>query len=98
MMKLIFESDSSCPVFDGFRLELMRKELREISKRNEKAGQMDYDYHLADCLDEVLNLLDEYLDFDPTPQFLYDNTGGEPPLSSTEMQQQAFNQKMELHK
>ena len=98
MMKLTFESDSSCPVFDSFRLDLMRKEIQRIHDNNEKAGQMDYDYHLADCLSEVLELLDGYLDYDPTPQFLYDATGGEPPLTSAEMHSQAFQQKMELHK
>lgn len=98
MMKLIFESDSSCPVFDSFRLELMRKEIQRIYDDNEKAGQMDHDYQLADCLSEVLDLLDGYLDYDPTPQFLYDATGGEPPATSAEMQANAFQQKMELHK
>ena len=98
MMKLIFESDSSCPVFDSFRLELMRKEIQRIYDDNEKAGQMDHDYQLADCLSEVLDLLDGYLDYDPTPQFLYDASGGEPPVTSAEMQANAFQQKMELHK
>jgi len=97
-MKLIFESDTSRPVFDSFRLELMRKELREISERNEKAGQMDHDYHLADCLDEVLTLLDNYLDYDPTPQFLYDNSGGEPPVTMAEMHENSRQEKIEARK
>lgn len=98
MMKLIFDSGTSRPMMDSFRLDLMRKEIQRIHDSNEKAGQMDYDYYLADCLSEVLELLDGYLDYDPTPQFLYDATGGEPPITSAEMHSQAFQQKMELHK
>jgi hypothetical protein len=33
---------------------------------------------------------------DPIPQYLYDATGGEPPLSADERWQQAFDQKREL--
>lgn len=98
MSKLIFESDTSRPVMDHFRLSLMREEIDAIHGRNEKLGQMDHDYQLADCLERVIDILDEYLDYDPTPRFLYDNTGGEPPVTSAEMQSQAFQQKMELHK
>jgi hypothetical protein len=37
-------------------------------------------------------------EYDPTPEFLYDDFGGEPPMSSSERWQSAFNQKQELHK
>lgn len=35
-------------------------------------------------------------DIDPTPQYLYDNTGGEPAVSADERWQNAFDQKREL--
>lgn len=97
MNKIIFESGNSFPVADGFRLELMRGEIKKIRDRNSKLHQFDYDYKLDECLNEVLDLLSEYLDFDPTPQFLYDDTGGEPPVSSAERCQASYRQKRELH-
>jgi hypothetical protein len=95
MSKLSFESGTSFPVCDSIRLELMRNEIREISERNEKAHQYDHDYHLSHCLDQVLELLDEYIDYDPTPQFLYDNSGGEPPVTFEEIQENARQEKLE---
>ena len=59
-------------------------------------------------LDELLDLVkDAYenseeieislSEHDPTPFYLYDNSGGEAPVSSDERWQQAFDQKRELH-
>ena len=95
MSKLSFESGTSFPASDSIRLELMRNEIREISERNEKAHQYNHDHHLSHCLDQVLELLDEYIDYDPTPQFLYDNSGGEPPVTFEEMQENARQEKLE---
>lgn len=38
----------------------------------------------------------EFGDIDPTPEFLYDNYGGEPPISAGERWTQAFNEKRSL--
>jgi hypothetical protein len=59
----------------------------------------------SDC-DTLLDLIEQaYRDgeeiqvnlegYDPTPNFLYDDTGGEPALSSDERWEIAFNQKRE---
>lgn len=45
--------------------------------------------------EEITLTLEEY---DPTPQFLYDNTGGEPATSADERWQAAFQQKQEAFK
>jgi hypothetical protein len=37
------------------------------------------------------------LDYDPTPQYLYDNTGGEPPVTMAEMHASAWQQHQEMH-
>jgi hypothetical protein len=40
---------------------------------------------LALLEEEIIPLLENELDGDPTPQYLYDNTGGEPPVTANEM-------------
>lgn len=45
--------------------------------------------------EEITLTLGEY---DPTPNFLYDNTGGEPAISADERWQAAFQQKQEAFK
>ena len=50
--------------------------------------------------DEILPALEKFLevwDDDPTPQYLYDNTGGEPPVTAAEMHSAAWKQHQELH-
>ena len=50
--------------------------------------------------DEILPALEKYLavwDDDPTPQYLYDNDGGEPPISAGERHQAAWKQHQEMH-
>jgi hypothetical protein len=45
--------------------------------------------------EEITLTLEEY---DPTPEFLYDNTGSEPAISADERWQAAFQQKQEALK
>ncbi len=40
---------------------------------------------LALLEEEIIPLLENELDYDPTPQYLYDNSGGEPPVTANEM-------------
>ena len=50
--------------------------------------------------DEILPALEKFLevwDDDPTPQYLYDNTGGEPPVTAAEMHSAAWKQHQEMH-
>ena len=39
--------------------------------------------------DEIIPVLESELDFDPTPQHLYDHSGGEPPVTMAEIWKQA---------
>lgn len=59
----------------------------------------DYD-ELLDLIKEAWDKAEEveirFEQIDPTPRYLYDNTGGEPAMSADERWQQAFNQKQEL--
>ena len=43
--------------------------------------------------DEIIPQLENELDFDPTPQHLWDDTGGEPPVTLDEMHTDAYNRK-----
>ena len=51
--------------------------------------------------DEEGDLYDDYIspykDFDPTPQYLYDHTGGEPPISAEERDRNSLDSKRESH-
>ena len=50
--------------------------------------------------DEEANLYDDYIspyDIDPTPQHLYDYTGGEPPISAEERNRNSLDSKKQSH-
>ena len=59
--------------------------------------QLDGDKDLIDSWwDEEGDLYDDYIspyDIDPTPQYLYDDTGGEPPISAEERRDAEFRKK-----
>jgi hypothetical protein len=76
------------------------KELKEVVQRESKRHMMDthLDSTLHDLIAyEIIPVLEEQLDYDPTPQHLYDNTGGEPAISNSEAHAQAWDQHQKLH-
>jgi hypothetical protein len=78
---------------DGYRkLELMRTEMNSILAYQNKLGQMDHDYQLVACIEEAVEVLDEFLDYDPTPQF-----AEEAGTTMSEMHSAAWNQHQEMH-
>ena len=79
------------------RLEQIRNELdKYIREELEKSpGDRDFDVcFFADQLNEIIDSFDEIINYDPTPQYLYDDTGGEPPISAEERSREAFEQKL----
>lgn len=84
-------------------LEAYLKEVASVLRENldadSKRHLMDQELlDVGDKLEEIIVVINEALalyDYDPTPQYLYDNDGGEPPLSADERWQAAFNEKME---
>jgi hypothetical protein len=46
---------------------------------------------------EFTEAVDEWYDYDPSPQYLYDNDAGEPLLSAAERWNTAFTEKQALH-
>jgi hypothetical protein len=82
------------------KLERIYKELQEIVDYENKLHMMDQTLNQIDLSkieDEIIPLLEEIVDYDPTPQYLYDNDGGEPAISSSEMYSGAWKQHQELH-
>ena len=78
------------------QVESIVKDLKAIIDREDKRHMMDQ--HLTTSMrmlleDEIIPQLENELDFDPTPQYLWDNTGGEPPVTLDEMHTDAYNRK-----
>ncbi len=79
------------------RLEEIRNDLdRYINEELQKSpGHRDWEvFSFEDDLLGIIDSFDEIIYYDPTPQYLYDNTGGEPPISVKERSQMAFEQKL----
>lgn len=80
-------------ITDYRRLAEIRTELREMLKREEKRHMMDADFYYAQMLEEVIDLMDNYIDYDPTP-----NEPGEPPMTMSEMHDAAWREHQEAHR
>ena len=70
--------------------------LKGVIAREDKRYMMDE--HLTHSMrslleDEIIPQLENELDFDPTPQYLWDNSSGEPPITLDEMHTAAYNRK-----
>jgi len=82
-------------------LEGILKDLKAIVIRESKRPQGYEDLTpsmLALLEEEIIPQLENELNDDPTPQYLYDNTGGEPPVTMAEMHACAWQQHQELHR
>ena len=80
------------------QIELILKDLKAVIEREDKRHQMDE--HLPHSMrslleDEIIPQLENELelDYDPSPYYLWDNTGGEPPVTLDEMHTAAYNRK-----
>ena len=80
------------------QVELIVKDLKAIIEREDKRHQMDE--HLTHSMrslleDEIIPQLENELelDYDPSPYYLWDNSGGEPPVTLDEMHTDAYNRK-----
>jgi hypothetical protein len=78
------------------QIQLILKDLKAIIDRESKRHMMDE--HLTSSMrslleDLIIPNLENELDVDPTPQHLWDNSGGEPPVTLDEMHTNAYNRK-----
>ena len=80
------------------QVELILKDLKAVIERENKRHLMDE--HLSHSMRSLLEyeiipqLENELeLDYDPSPYYLWDNSGGEPPVTLDEMHTDAYNRK-----
>lgn len=85
------------------RLTDFRRELADIAARESSCltPGNTVDPHVLDVIEDellpALELVEQAIDFDPTPNHLYDPWGGEPPLSADERWQAAHAEHVRLH-
>ena len=75
--------------------------LKGVVERENKRHQMDEHLppSMKDLLEyEIIPMLQNELDYDPTPQYLYDNDGGEPTVKSSEIHHAAWVQHQAMHR
>jgi len=80
----------------------MEKRVKQLLLEDTRRHQMDSEpgeviETIEDELLPSIEKLMEIWDYDPTPQYLYDNTGGEPPMTADEFYSAAWKQHQELH-
>ena len=81
------------------KIERALEILKGVIAREDRLHMMDQ--HLTTSMrhlleDEIIPQLENELDFDPTPEHLWDLTGGEPPITLDEMHSAAYKQKREM--
>ena len=77
------------------QLYTIKECLKALIKKEEEAHIMDESFSTGqvDDLNEAYDLMTAIYDYDPTPQHLYDDSGGEPPVTLNEMYNQAYKEK-----
>ena len=80
-------------------LEEIHTALEKLIEKEEKIKDRylpDAEYNVPtwDNIYDALEAIESIIEFDPTPQYLYDDTGGEPPISAEERHRKAFEQKL----
>ena len=73
-------------VNDLSKVDLIRRELRAIIAHQDRLDIMDTEIGLDDALYEVLEILDGYLDYEPSDEDIL----GEPPITANEMHSAAW--------
>ena len=80
------------------------KDLKAIVARESKRPQGCEDLTLSmlafleeEIIPQLENEIEHDLNYDPTPQHLWDATGGEPPVTMAEMHASAWQQHQEMH-
>jgi len=78
------------------KIERALEILKGVIAREDRLHMMDQ--HLTTSMrmlleDEIIPQLENELDFDPSPYYLWDNSGGEPPVTLDEMHTAAYNRK-----
>lgn len=83
-------------VYDDTRLELIRDELQEMLKREQRVQMMHSAPGREEMLEEVINLITQHIDWEPSDEEM--GYSYEPPVTAAEMHTAAWQQKQELRK
>lgn len=78
------------------KIERALEILKGVVAREGRRHMMDMDLTISMKMlleDEIIPQLENELDFDPSPYYLWDNSGGEPPVTLDEMHTDAYNRK-----
>jgi hypothetical protein len=89
---LAFHSTTKFNPSDTIKLELIRKELREMRDREDRRHLMDSTPGLDTCLDELIDCLTEFLDWEPSDADM-DPT----PVTANETHSAAWKEHQEAH-
>ena len=79
------------------KLEQIKNDLDKYINEELKKSPSHRDWEVFSFEDDLLGIIDcfdEIINYDPTPQYLYDDTGGEPPISAEERNRKTFEQKL----
>ena len=80
-------------------IETALQQLKDVIERENNRHIMDQHLHTSMqrlLEDEIIPQIENELDYDPTPQYLWDDSGGEPPVTLDEMHTEAYKQKYSL--
>ena len=73
------------------------EEMKDFIRTEDKKPIELTDYHAISAVEIAIDALKDCIDWDPTPHYLYDNSGGEPVLSARELYHKAFREHKEAH-
>jgi hypothetical protein len=81
------------------KLERIYKELNEIVKFENSLHMMDMTLNQTDVntLEEVISMIEDIVNYDPTPYYLYDNSGGEAPMTANERLNASWKEHLQIH-
>ena len=80
-------------------IKTVLQQLKDVIERENDRHMMDQHLHISMqrlLEDEIIPQIENELDYDPTPQYLWDDSGGEPPVTLDEMHTAAYNRKYNL--
>ena len=87
-------------IHESDHVQRIVNELKEVLLRDSKKpeGYEDLSFTLRDLIEyEIIPALEAELNYDPTPQYLYDHSGGEAPVNMAEIWKQAHYETQLLH-
>mgnify|MGYP000173603583 CR=1 FL=1 len=86
-------------VYAYSEVERAYKILKELAERENKLHMMDMTLNQTDVntLEEVISMIEDIVNYDPTPYYLYDNSGGEAPMTANERLSAAWKEHLQLH-